>query len=108
VDGQIYRELMVYGRLKAPIALSSVSISPPMQASATTRSTIQVQITARMRAGGDSFVISGLAVSPWLYSAGRWPHGTETIWISAFVMASRPVRPDSEPDRFRCFSRSGI
>jgi outer membrane autotransporter protein len=70
VDGQLYRELMVTAGLKGAYRVAErVYLTTDAGIGYNTLNN-QVQITAAYAGGGDSFATYGLAVSPWLYSAG--------------------------------------
>jgi uncharacterized protein with beta-barrel porin domain len=70
VDGQAYRELMVTAGLKGAYRMAEHIYLTTDAGIGYNALNNQVQIAAAYAGGGDSFVTSGLAVSPWLYSAG--------------------------------------
>jgi uncharacterized protein with beta-barrel porin domain len=76
VDGQIYRELMVTAGLKGAYRIAErVYLTTDAGIGYNTLNN-QTQITAAYAGGGDSFATYGLAVAPWLYSAGVGLAGT--------------------------------
>jgi hypothetical protein len=76
VDGQTYRELMLTAGLKCAYRMSEgIDLTTDAAIGYNTLNS-QAQITAAYAGGGDGFATYGLAVSPWLYSAGVGLIGT--------------------------------
>ena len=70
VSSQVYRELMVTAGLKGAYRIArQVHLTADAGVGYNTLNN-GLQITAAYAGGGDSFVTSGLKLSPWLYSAG--------------------------------------
>ena len=70
VEQQIYRELMVTAGLKGAWQIASQAWLTADAGVGYNALNDRLQISAAFAGGGDSFVTSGLGLSPWLYSAG--------------------------------------
>lgn len=70
VDTQVYRELMVTAGLKGAVQIASHAWLTADAGIGYNALNDRLQITAAFAGGGDSFVTSGLGLSPWLYSVG--------------------------------------
>jgi outer membrane autotransporter protein len=70
VDTQVYRELMVTAGLKGAVQIANHAWLTADAGVGYNMLNERLRISAAFAGGGDSFVTSGLGLSPWLYSVG--------------------------------------